>query len=121
MSNITTHRGLQEARNRWKRSLKLQPWDIDVEFVDNLEDLTNADSDAEVDWNFDSQSANIKVVRPYLNSKPTEQRLIHELLHIRFPLYPKEQMAKQIFEAGIDAVADLLYEMAEIIRGLRKT
>lgn len=120
MSNLNTTRKLQQRTRYWQKEMKLHGWDIESKFVNHPNQLENEAADAETLCLLENQSAAIKIVRQKHNAKPVEQRLIHELIHARIPLTPTEETASKILEAGIDALADLIYIQAEVIRKLCK-
>lgn len=119
MKPITTTRQLKAALKHWQRELRLDNWDIHISFA-KREEMQNKDADAETAWELSNSTAVIQVVRQHENSKQILQRLLHEALHVRLPLYPKDPTLAALFEAGVDSIADLIYRMAEMIDALEQ-
>lgn len=94
---------------RWQRRLRLQDWNILVEFVEQ-DYFKNPTQTGETTIKQSFKDADVKVLQG-LDSEETELILVHELLHILFGgMCPPEGVLELLFETGIEGAARALLE-----------
>ena len=100
----------------WQRLLRLQDWDIKVEFVHHHS--LGRGGFGEVNWTLEKKTATINMVHPEELSKHLEynpeKTLVHELLHLRFSIVCRTKegtIEDGVHEAAIDQVARLLVQL----------
>jgi hypothetical protein len=79
--------------NKWKKILSLNEWEFTTESIDPNAVMYNDDCPAEdryyvgVEPNHDTKTATI-----YHDRELTERDIIHELLHVRYPIWTEDQV-----------------------------
>src|SRR5574343_330110 len=107
--NITK---LKKLKDEWVKILRLQDWDIDVRFAESPTELEQT-CFGRTRGEFKYKKAFIIINKPewvyaeYGPSTNEEITLIHELLHLRFPI----MIGDNADEEGIERVAEALYNL----------
>ena len=79
--------------NKWKKILSLNDWEFTTESIDPNAVMYNDDCPIEdryyvgVEPNHDTKTATI-----YHDRELTERDIIHELLHVRYPIWTEDQV-----------------------------
>lgn len=114
MSATTESFDLYSALKKWQKKLRLQDWDITVEWVDDEELDTDL---GEVNVFMEKRMAKIKISR--LNPEreygwsgwDPERTLVHELVHIHLhPFSPRNHHGEIFVEQAVHALSVALLE-----------
>lgn len=109
-----TEKQLQAALKTWQQKLRLQDWNITLEFI-NDEDIEDW-KPAEVRYQIYDRWAKIRMLKPGLRADAEtpyhpEQSLVHELLHLVVAPFShglKEDASEITREQALNAIADAL-------------
>lgn len=101
-----TQKKLEQLTVKWQKRLRIQDWEIEVYLVDHLKmpDLMGHCANKP-----SLMCATIKVADDVPEDE-MEQTLLHELLHVRFPLSNRDSVDDLMFEQGIEQTAWALME-----------
>lgn len=109
---------LKRLLARWQRRLRLQDWDLDIQFARPGE-LDTEDASAEVHWQLKKRMATIKICAPECfprnrsRGQDIEYSIVHELLHltmIGFANHKEGSVEDTLQEQCIDQIARALVE-----------
>jgi len=116
-----TNKQLQSLTRDWQRRLRLQDWDVKVEWAP----YQTIEGDGRTRYNAALKLATIEICTPETALKQygnllfnPEQVLIHELLHLHFPRMASIEDPKyDIMETAVDCIAwALLQAKTEVPR-----
>lgn len=104
---------LSALLTQWQAILRLQDWDITVQYARSLE---MGDSEGKIETTLPRKAALISILDPCDWQEPTvqdvEQTLVHELLHIHTAQWPSDgESACLAEEQGVDAIAGALIRL----------
>ena len=120
IKRIYTEPQLNELCKEFQPILRLQDWDISVQFVDQ-DTMKHANGRCEYSTGY--KSALIKIPSPETydtDQTPFPQQdmrhaLLHELMHLHFSIVdahiPENSVDQQLYEQGINAIASVLSEL----------
>lgn len=105
----------------WKEKLKLQDWDISIEFVAR-EEMSEIDHVGECVAQLSDKTAHIKILRPSEkdSSHDVEISVVHECFHVLYCGAEPDgetEPKRALFENGVDTMARA---MVDLRRGKRK-
>lgn len=116
MSRLMTIQRMRRLLVEWQRLLRLQDWDIELNFVHH-HNLSRGGF-GEIDWTLEKKIATINMVYLKEVSKALEynpeKTLVHELLHLRFSIVCRTKegsIEDGIHEAAVDQVARALVKL----------
>lgn len=112
-----TNKQLVGMCQTWQKRLRLQDWEISIEFTDAFNGTATY---GECSTSPPFMQAAIKV-RSDLKPKAVEETVVHELLHVRFPnhtpafdrVFNRTGLVGNEFEIGIEMVARALVDAYE--------
>ena len=93
----------------WQKELRLQDWNITVEFEDEFHSESQlGETTVSAPW-YDATVS----IKEGMSAEQTELTLIHELIHIRFGglQFDESSIQHLWLEQGIEALARLLYKI----------
>jgi hypothetical protein len=120
-----TNKQLEKLCRTWQKRLRLQDWDISIKFS------RRADM-GDYNWGHTesqrtSKSAHIFVCHPWdahpqwMGGYGTEHTVVHELIHLHFPVEPADKTEAYLLEQGIDLLAHALVEAYRCADSQRKS
>lgn len=99
---------LKSVCKRWLTALRLNEWEVDLEFVPDAEALEGCDGTAE--WQTEYKHVLIKLAADQTDEE-LEETLVHELLHVLLEAHkphPRVQKYDALYERGLNVLSDLL-------------